>query len=42
MGGHTRMCIFAMISGITVVAGPGGSFSVSLLLLIDFFVDPSI
>ena len=42
MGGYTRMCIFIMISGIAVVAGPGSSFSVSLLLVIDFFVDPSI
>ena len=36
------MCIFIMISGIAVVAGPGSSFSVLLLLVFDFFVDPSI
>ena len=42
MGAHTRTCIFIMISGITVVAGPRSSFSGSLLLVIDFFVDPFI
>lgn len=41
-GAHPRMRIFIKVSGDADVAGPGSSFSVSLLLVVDFFVDPSV
>ena len=41
-GAHPRMRMFITVSGDAGVAGPGSSFSVSLLLLVDFSVDPSV